>query len=253
MASILVDLRQIKERSQRIEKNALAVATPLAIAIAHLGIVAIAIYLGATIAIVLHTVCALCALAFAVVANRGVSLQGYLWAGCATILLGFAIIIFVYPGPTAIVVYIFAPIPAFRILGLTQGSVLTLAFAVLFGLALTSDTAAAQISGTLRLNIAFSFVIATLFGLALEFHRKQSDQQLAYHLHEIRALGGLVPICSVCRKLRDEDVWKGVEEVLSTKGHLEFTHGYCEQCAAAAIEEAREAHRQRSDAKRIEE
>ncbi len=48
---------------------------------------------------------------------------------------------------------------------------------------------------------------------------------------EIRRLQGLLPICSVCKKIRDmEGNWQTVDKYLTKKADLDFTHGLCPEC-----------------------
>jgi DNA-binding NtrC family response regulator len=53
----------------------------------------------------------------------------------------------------------------------------------------------------------------------------------------IRSLEAALPICSVCRKIRDDEGrkegagdWLTVEDFLKRRAHLESTHGYCPSC-----------------------
>lgn len=50
-------------------------------------------------------------------------------------------------------------------------------------------------------------------------------------------LQGILPICCKCKKIRtvdanykDSTAWKRIEEFLSEKTHVGFTHGYCPEC-----------------------
>jgi hypothetical protein len=48
---------------------------------------------------------------------------------------------------------------------------------------------------------------------------------------EIKELRGLIPICSVCKKIRDdEDSWHQIEAYIESHSHAEFTHGICPEC-----------------------
>lgn len=58
---------------------------------------------------------------------------------------------------------------------------------------------------------------------------------------EIKTLRGVLPICSVCKKIRDDkDAWNQMEEFISQHADVEFSHGYCPDCARKALEEAKE-------------
>lgn len=49
---------------------------------------------------------------------------------------------------------------------------------------------------------------------------------------EIITLKRLLPICSNCKKIRnDEDYWEAVADYLRKHADLEFTHSICPECA----------------------
>ena len=49
---------------------------------------------------------------------------------------------------------------------------------------------------------------------------------------EIRQLQGIIPICSVCHKIRDEaGFWQQMETYISDHTEAEFSHGICSDCA----------------------
>ncbi|MFW6239357.1 MAG: response regulator [Thermodesulfobacteriota bacterium] len=48
----------------------------------------------------------------------------------------------------------------------------------------------------------------------------------------VRELSGLLPICSGCKKIRnDEGYWSQVEEFISKRSDVRFTHSLCPECA----------------------
>lgn len=50
---------------------------------------------------------------------------------------------------------------------------------------------------------------------------------------QIRTLEGLLPICSYCKKIRDEkDQWHRIEAYIENRSRAEFTHGICPDCFA---------------------
>ena len=47
----------------------------------------------------------------------------------------------------------------------------------------------------------------------------------------VRQLEGLLPICSYCKKIRDEsEHWSQVEEYVSRRTEATFSHGICPDC-----------------------
>jgi DNA-binding response OmpR family regulator len=48
---------------------------------------------------------------------------------------------------------------------------------------------------------------------------------------EVKQLEGLLPICSYCKKIRDEgEQWSQVEEYVSRRTEAQFSHGICPDC-----------------------
>jgi PAS domain S-box-containing protein len=66
----------------------------------------------------------------------------------------------------------------------------------------------------------------------LEVERESLIASLQEALDQVKTLSGLLPICSSCKKIRDEaGYWNQVEHYLSSHGDLQFTHGICPDCA----------------------
>lgn len=55
--------------------------------------------------------------------------------------------------------------------------------------------------------------------------------QLQNTFHEIRTLQGIIPICSYCKNIRnDEGAWDQMEKYISDHSDAEFSHGVCPNC-----------------------
>jgi len=62
---------------------------------------------------------------------------------------------------------------------------------------------------------------------ALEAHVAQLQQALA----SVRQLQGLLPICSYCKRIRnDQNYWEQLETYLSEHSEALFSHGICPSC-----------------------
>jgi signal transduction histidine kinase len=49
---------------------------------------------------------------------------------------------------------------------------------------------------------------------------------------EIKTLSGLLPICSHCKKIRDDKgYWNQIESYIHERSNVEFSHGICQECA----------------------
>ena len=54
---------------------------------------------------------------------------------------------------------------------------------------------------------------------------------------EVRQLEGLLPVCSYCKKIRDErDQWVAIERYISARTAAEFSHGICPTCLVTRVE-----------------
>jgi len=57
------------------------------------------------------------------------------------------------------------------------------------------------------------------------------NEELRKALAEIKILSGLLPICSSCKKIRDDQgYWTQLESYISEHSEAEFTHGCCPEC-----------------------
>ena len=64
-----------------------------------------------------------------------------------------------------------------------------------------------------------------------EAERERLIAQLQAALAEVKRLSGLIPICSSCKKIRDDQgYWTRVEEYIQEHSEAEFTHGICPEC-----------------------
>jgi hypothetical protein len=72
--------------------------------------------------------------------------------------------------------------------------------------------------------------IAVFGGIALLVDRTaRLDRELA---RRVDALEGLLPICSSCKRIRDEEeTWQPIESYIAARSAATFTHGYCPPCA----------------------
>ena len=84
------------------------------------------------------------------------------------------------------------------------------------------------------LNLALT--ITKVFALAIRNAR--AYEKLEKTLHDLQAaqsslkiLRGLIPICSSCKKIRDDQgFWNQIEAYIRDHSEAEFTHGICPEC-----------------------
>jgi len=67
---------------------------------------------------------------------------------------------------------------------------------------------------------------------------ERSNKALQDALADVRTLGGMLPICSSCKKIRDDKgYWSQIESYISEHSGAEFSHGICPECEKKAHEE----------------
>ena len=68
----------------------------------------------------------------------------------------------------------------------------------------------------------------------LEAQVRERTSALESALDAVRTLRGLVPICSCCKKIRNDDgFWEHLESYLRSHTEADFSHGLCPDCAEA--------------------
>jgi PAS domain S-box-containing protein len=70
-----------------------------------------------------------------------------------------------------------------------------------------------------------------------EQEREQLVRDLQAALSEVKTLREILPICSYCRKIRDdENYWHTVENYISRHTSTQFSHSICPSCMASVVE-----------------
>lgn len=61
----------------------------------------------------------------------------------------------------------------------------------------------------------------------------EKTDRLEQALHKVKTLNGLLPICSGCKKIRDDQgYWNQIESYIDDHSDATFSHGICPDCAA---------------------
>ncbi len=59
----------------------------------------------------------------------------------------------------------------------------------------------------------------------------EKNKRLTDYLVELQALRGIVPICSSCKSIRDnQGNWKPIEHYIVRHSRVDFSHGICPEC-----------------------
>lgn len=75
----------------------------------------------------------------------------------------------------------------------------------------------------------------------LDLYRQRKALERA--LGEIKTLHGLLPICSFCKKIRDDNgYWSQLEEYFSQHSDLDFSHSICPDCLKKHYKEIVRGH-----------
>ena len=80
--------------------------------------------------------------------------------------------------------------------------------------------------GLLWIDMANRVLALVVIGILtlLSMLRKRTEE-------DIKILRGLLPICSYCKKIRDDHgYWQQVERYISVRSHADFSHGLCPEC-----------------------
>lgn len=68
--------------------------------------------------------------------------------------------------------------------------------------------------------------------LRYAIERQRLTSELKTALEHVKQLQGLLPICSVCKNIRDDKgYWKRIETYISEHSEAQFSHGICPECA----------------------
>jgi hypothetical protein len=60
---------------------------------------------------------------------------------------------------------------------------------------------------------------------------RRLNQELVAALAEVKTLSGFLPICTSCKKIRnDEGYWEQIETYIRDRSAAEFTHSLCPEC-----------------------
>jgi CheY-like chemotaxis protein len=65
---------------------------------------------------------------------------------------------------------------------------------------------------------------------------QELNRKLQIEMDNVKTLRGLLPICCVCKKIRDDKgYWNQLETYITQNAGIEFSHGYCPECLEKAL------------------
>jgi hypothetical protein len=99
-------------------------------------------------------------------------------------------------------------------------------FHIGFVLTVMGGTESAMLLATMTAARGVVILIMALWFARLAKHERQL-------LRYVVKLEGLLPICSVCKSIRNEaGAWEPLETFISSRSDADFTHGLCPNCVA---------------------
>ena len=77
------------------------------------------------------------------------------------------------------------------------------------------------------INAAIRIAVLVGYTLLIAYIAKQKKELE----REVNILEGILPVCSFCKKIRDEhDVWQPMENYITDRSEASFSHSFCPEC-----------------------
>lgn len=81
--------------------------------------------------------------------------------------------------------------------------------------------------GSALLSCANRALVVTLIVILIDRVARQTRELK----RRVKSLEGILPICCVCKKIRDEKShWHRLEKYVEARSNAEFSHGFCPEC-----------------------
>ncbi|GJL57373.1 MAG: hypothetical protein NPIRA03_02300 [Nitrospirales bacterium] len=81
------------------------------------------------------------------------------------------------------------------------------------------------------LDASINTVIRILVLGGAAFLVSRTAMQARALANRVNVLEGCLPICSFCKKIRDDNnTWQPLERFISDRSNAQFTHGFCPEC-----------------------
>jgi hypothetical protein len=130
--------------------------------------------------------------------------------------------------------YMTGPFIQFPILFIVPVAIATAAHGVIVGSIVAALLPLLRLSFFLKWDLPSSWLlewidtgvdVAILVGFAALIHKTLLQRR------QIRVLEGMLPICSFCKRIRDErGQWRQLEAFITERSDALFSHTFCEQC-----------------------
>ncbi len=233
-----------KKRKQHFAFLCIALSSP-----AILGFTIVDFIEGETMEFIIDiSICLVFAFALVALKKRSAHLPIYR-LGLALLSLFYIYNVSIGAGEGTVIYFLFPfPLVFVFFLGKTEGVIVATAFFCVLWILLINPFSLKIYAYSVAVSLRFlvSLLLVTVMSYALEASRNEfgrlliekhaklleEKQQLQQALGEIKTLNGLIPICSNCKKIRnDEGYWQQVEVYVRDHTHANFSHGICPDCA----------------------
>ena len=140
-------------------------------------------------------------------------------------------------GGYAFLWFYFFPLAAFYLVGTKEGIIWVAGSLLISGILFASSFHYEyRVAASLRFLITYSIVSILSFGLEYSrnwYYRElqQEKKMLEEALEEVKTLQSLLPICSICKSIRDDKgYWKQIESYMYEHVGTQFSHSVCSDC-----------------------
>jgi hypothetical protein len=140
-------------------------------------------------------------------------------------------------GASAIILlvdYVTGPFIQFPILFVLPVAIATGAQGLLAGVSVATLLPLLRLSFFLRWKVPVSWqleCIDTLVDVVILGALAGMVHQIIRQQRQIRVLEGMLPICSFCKRIRDEaGEWRRFEVFITERSEARFSHTFCQQC-----------------------
>ena len=99
--------------------------------------------------------------------------------------------------------------------------------------------------GSIIAFLIATFVVFTI-SVSVDVHKSairtlKMNHELQKYISEVRVLQGIIPICSYCKNIRnDDDSWQQMESYIDAHSEAQFSHGVCPECHEQVMKEMQE-------------
>ena len=120
------------------------------------------------------------------------------------------------------------PMMALILLGLKQGSLFSISLLIISFLLLVNPFNRIMMTAynpTFLIRFFISYTLVFILAFIYEFQKQKTRK-------ELKELKGFLPICSHCKKIRDDKgYWNQVEKYIQNHSDAKFSHGICPECS----------------------